>query len=59
LDFLGSSNPLPEIYNFSGILSINPEENEVFYNYSMIFINYCDGTGHRNNNLNQKKKLLK
>lgn len=31
----------------NGILSHNKKTNPNFYDYNVIYINYCDGTGHQ------------
>lgn len=61
--FRGSSNyPIENSDNFfGGILSPDPVENPRFFNHSMVFIHYCDGSSHTSNAtlpLNHSGKLI-
>eukprot|EP00475_Leptophrys_vorax_P039359 TRINITY_DN70_c1_g1_i1.p1 TRINITY_DN70_c1_g1~~TRINITY_DN70_c1_g1_i1.p1 ORF type:complete len:407 (+),score=95.04 TRINITY_DN70_c1_g1_i1:1213-2433(+) len=40
---LGSSLNWPQVQNFSGFLSADPAVNPHFYDWNVIFIQYCDG----------------
>jgi hypothetical protein len=41
----GSSINRVTTQTFNGLLSENAEVNPNFYNWNLIHINYCDGTG--------------
>lgn len=61
--FRGSSKyPIENSDNFfGGILSPDPVENPRFYNYTLFFLHYCDGSSHTSNAtlpLNHSGKLI-
>ena len=41
--YLGSSKPYSEALSFGGFLSDDQDVNPDFYDWSMVFIIYCDG----------------
>lgn len=45
LTYLGSSKPLSPTYRYGGIFSDDRTLNPYFYNWNVINLNYCDGTG--------------
>lgn len=50
LNDLGSSRKYPLTITPSGLLSVDPDLNPIYYDYSVIYLKYCDGTGHQGYN---------
>ena len=40
---LGSSKTWGDTANFNGFLSDDPQLNPLFYNWTVVFLKYCDG----------------
>lgn len=42
---MGSSSTYPDKISLGGVLARTKDQNQYFYNYTTIYVKYCDGTG--------------